>query len=346
MVDDRPSGVMALGLLAVLVVVFCLSLSLGSVAIPLDQVLTILVGGKPDRATWGTIVLQFRLPRALTASLAGAALSVSGLQMQTLFRNPLAGPFVLGINAGASLGVALVVLAIQLAGVSGQWQQLGWLSDLGLVAAAGLGAAIALVIVLLVARRLQNSMTLLILGLMIGYAANGIVTVLLYFSTAEQVQTYLLWTFGSFAGVSWRQLRLLAPLVGLGLALAQVCFKSLNLMLLDDMRATSLGLNVQQSRLWIIVSAALLAGTVTAFCGPIAFLGVAVPHLCRSLLQTLDHRWLVSATAALGASLALFADLIAQMPGQAIALPLNAVTALIGAPVVTWIILKRQQLGG
>ncbi len=343
--NERPFGFMLLGLLGVFLIVFCLSLSLGSVSIPIDQVLTILRGGSPDRASWATIVLQFRLPRAFTAGLAGAALAVSGLQMQTLFRNPLAGPFVLGINAGASLGVALVVMAVQVLGVSAQVRELGWLGDVGLVTAAGLGATIALLLVLLVARRIQNSMTLLILGLMVGYAANGIVTVLLYFSTAEQAQAYLLWTFGSFTGVTWRQLRLLAPLVLIGLGIAQLCFKSLNLLLLDEIRAVSLGLNVHQSRLWIIVSAALLAGVVTAFCGPIAFLGVAVPHLCRSVLQTLDHRWLVPATAMMGACLALVADLIAQMPGQAVTLPLNAVTALIGAPVVTWIILKRQQMG-
>jgi iron complex transport system permease protein len=344
-VNDRLYLVVLLGLLGVLLFLFCLSLSLGSVSIPLGQVLIILTGGTPDRASWTTIVLQFRLPRAVTAGLAGAALAVSGLQMQTLFRNPLAGPFVLGINAGASLGVALVVAAVQLSGLSWRWQELGWVGDVGTVTAAGLGAAIALILVLLVARHLQDSMTLLILGLMIGYAANGIVTILLYFSTAEQAQSYLLWTFGSFAGVGWQQLRLLAPLVLIGLGIAQVCFKSLNLMLLDEVRSVSLGLNVQQSRLWIILSAALLAGTVTAFCGPIAFLGVAVPHLCRSLLQTLDHRWLVPATTILGASLALIADLIAQVPGRATTLPLNAVMALIGAPVITWLILKRRKLG-
>ena len=343
--DRCPSRLGLIGLVVLLLALGCLSLSLGSVLIPADQVLTILAGGTPEKASWGTIVLQFRFPRVLTAGLAGAALAVSGLQMQTLFRNPLAGPFVLGINAGASLGVALVVLAIRLVGGTVWGQGLGWLGNIGVVTAAGLGSALSLVLVLAVARHVQNSMTLLILGLMVGYITNGLVTILLYFSTAEQAQSYLLWTFGSFTGVTWPQLTLMAPVVLIGLAIAQLCFKSLNLLLLDDVRAVSLGLNISQSRLWIILSASLLVGVVTAFCGPIAFLGIAVPHLCRSLFHTLDHRWLVPTTTIMGAILAIVADLIAQLPGQSVTLPLNAVTALIGAPVVTWIILKRQQLG-
>jgi iron complex transport system permease protein len=330
------------GLAAVLLGVFTLSLALGSVRIPLGDVLSVLLGGEPAKATWTNIVLKFRLPKALTATLAGAALAVSGLQMQTLFRNPLAGPFVLGISSGASLGVALVVLA---AGTTGSTllAGLGLLGDFGLVAAASLGSASVLVLVLLVARRM-NTMTLLILGLMFGYATSAIVSVLLYFSIAERIQAYVSWTFGSFGGVTWSQMRVLLPVVLLGLAVAAVSAKPLNALLLGETYARSMGLNVRRARFWIILSAATLAGAITAFCGPIGFLGVAVPHLCRSLFNTSDHRVIVPAAALMGGSIALVADLVAQMPGSQTILPLNAVAALIGAPIVSWIILKQKNL--
>jgi iron complex transport system permease protein len=330
------------GLAAVLLGLFTLSLALGSVRIPLRDILTVLVGGEPTKATWTNIVLKFRMPKALTATLAGAALAVSGLQMQTLFRNPLAGPFVLGISSGASLGVALVVLA---AGTTGSTllAGLGLLGDFGLVAAASLGSASVLVLVLLVARRM-NTMVLLILGLMFGYATSAIVSVLLYFSIAERIQSYLSWTFGSFGGVTWTQMRVLLPVVLLGLVLAAAGAKSLNALLLGETYARSMGLTVRRARFWIILSAAALAGSVTAFCGPIGFLGVAVPHLCRSLLSTSDHRVIVPAAALMGGSIALVADVVAQMPGSQTILPLNAVTALIGAPMVSWVILRQRNL--
>lgn len=330
------------GLAAVLLGLFTLSLALGSVRIPLRDILTVLVGGEPTKATWTNIVLKFRMPKALTATLAGAALAVSGLQMQTLFRNSLAGPFVLGISSGASLGVALVVLA---AGTTGSTllAGLGLLGDFGLVAAASLGSASVLVLVLLVARRM-NTMVLLILGLMFGYATSAIVSVLLYFSIAERIQSYLSWTFGSFGGVTWTQMRVLLPVVLLGLVLAAAGAKSLNALLLGETYARSMGLTVRRARFWIILSAAALAGSVTAFCGPIGFLGVAVPHLCRSLLSTSDHRVIVPAAALMGGSIALVADVVAQMPGSQTILPLNAVTALIGAPMVSWVILRQRNL--
>jgi iron complex transport system permease protein len=330
------------GLAAVLLGVFILSLALGSVRIPLGDVLTVLLGGEPAKATWTNIVLKFRLPKALTATLAGAALAVSGLQMQTLFRNPLAGPFVLGISSGASLGVALVVLA---AGTTGSTLLAGLslLGDLGLVAAASLGSASVLVLVLLVARRM-NTMTLLILGLMFGYATSAIVSVLLYFSIAERIHAYISWTFGSFGGVTWTQMRVLLPTVLLGLAVAAASAKPLNALLLGETYARSMGLTVRRARFWSILSAATLAGAVTAFCGPIGFLGVAVPHLCRSLFNTSDHRVIVPAAALMGGSVALIADLVAQMPSSQTILPLNAMTALIGAPMVSWVILRQRNL--
>ncbi|MBC6480710.1 MAG: iron ABC transporter permease [Hormoscilla sp. GM7CHS1pb] len=322
-------------LLGLLLTSFCLNLAMGSVRIPLAQILTILLGYQPAKATWSSIIFKFRLPQALTAALAGAALSVSGLQMQTLFANPLAGPFVLGINAGASLGVALVVLTVNNQGIFG---------DLGLTVAASLGSTLVLLLAIAVAQRVRNSTTLLIFGLMFGYATNAIVTIALHFSITEQIQSYLRWTFGSFGGVTWSQMPIFAPTILIGLALAYLLSKNLNLLLLGESQASSLGLNLQHSRFGIIVSAAMLAGTVTAFCGPIAFLGVAVPHLCRACFQTADHRVLLPATTLMGATLAISANLIARMPGSQVALPLNAVTALIGAPVVSWVILRQQRI--
>ncbi len=332
------------GLAGGLALVFLLSLAMGSVSIPLREILTVLLGGEASKTSWTQIVLQFRLPKALTATLAGAALAVSGLQMQTLFRNPLAGPYVLGISAGASLGVALVVLVAGAAGGSLLLAGISPTGDLSLALAASLGAGLVLILVLLVARSVQNTMTLLILGLMFGYAASAVVSILLYFSIADRIQAYISWTFGSFGGVTWSQLRILAPAILLGLGLAHAMAKPLNALLLGETYARSLGLNVGLARVAIITSAALLAGVVTAFCGPIGFLGIAVPHLCRSLFDTSDHRVLLPGVTLLGGILALAADLVAQLPGSQITLPLNAVTALIGAPVVVWVILRQRNL--
>ncbi len=331
------------GLACLLLLLFCLSISFGSVRIPLSDVATILIGGEAQKETWRTIVLRFRLPKALTATLAGAALSVAGLQMQTLFRNPLAGPFVLGISSGASLGVAIIVLGTGTSGAS-LLAGLGLLGDFGVALAAALGAASVLGMVLLVARRVNNSMTLLILGLMFGYATSALVSVLLYFSIAERIQAYISWTFGSFGNVTWSQMWVLAPTVLGALLLAHLSVKPLNALLLGEAYARSMGLSVGRTRFLIVTSASLLAGVITAFCGPIAFLGVAVPHLCRSLFNTSDHRVLLPAVTLLGAALALTADLVAHLPGSSIILPLNAVTALLGAPVVTWVILRRKNL--
>ncbi len=330
-------------LAGLLVGAFILSLVMGSVTIPLADILKIMTGGQPARATWATIVLDFRLPKALTALLAGAALGVSGLQMQTLFRNPLADPFVLGVSSGASLGVALVVLGVGTTG-SLLLAGLGLTGDFGLTAAAFIGAAITLFLVVSVAPRVQSVMTLLILGLMFGYATSAVVTLLLYFSLTERIKAYMSWTFGSFGGVTWSQMPIFIPVILVGLVSAFLLSKPLNALLLGEGYARSMGMNVRRGRLAIITSTALLAGTVTAFCGPIGFLGLAVPHLCRAILGTSDHKLLIPATVMLGGTLALVADLIAQLPGNQIVLPLNAVTALIGAPVVIWIILRRRNL--
>ncbi len=326
-----------------LVGVFLLSLALGSVQIPLGDIVNVLLGGSASRDAWTSIILKFRLPKALTAMLAGAALGVGGLQMQTLFRNPLADPFVLGISSGASLGVALVVLTV---GTTGMILLAGvtLLGDLSLVVAASLGSALMLGLVLVAARRVQSSVTLLILGLMFGYGVSALVSLLLYYSIAERIQAYVNWTFGSFGGVTWSQMEVFAPTILIGLVLAGVMSKSLNALLLGETYARSMGMNVRRARLWIIVSTALLAGAVTAFCGPIGFVGIAVPHICRSLLNTSDHRVLIPATILTGGIVAVLADLIAQVPGSQTVLPLNAITALIGAPVVIWIVLRGRGL--
>ncbi|MDZ8036090.1 iron ABC transporter permease [Nostoc sp. DedSLP04] len=324
-----------------LILAFLLDLALGSVDIPLNKVVKILLGLEPEKVTWTHIILKFRLPKALTATLAGAALGVSGLQMQTLFKNPLAGPFVLGISSGASLGVALVVLTAS-ATTPTLLADLGIISDFALIIAASLGAASVLGMMLVVSRRVQDTMTLLILGLLFGYATSAIVSILLQFSSKERIQSYIMWTFGSFAGVTWKQLVVLIPVILLSLLGAVLQSKSLNALLLGESYACSLGLTVQKTRFSIITSASILAGAITAFCGPIAFLGVAIPHLCRSLFNTSDHRILIPSVTMMGAILALFADLFSQLAVSQMVLPLNAVTALIGTPVVSWVILRRN----
>lgn len=331
-------------LFVLLVLAFALSLALGSVRIPLDQIVRILLGGTGEKASWTTILFDFRLPKAVTAALVGAALSVAGLQMQTLFRNPLADPFILGISSGASLGVALVVLGVGVGGSLTFVAGLSLFGNLTLALAASLGAGTVLGAVLLVSQRVQNTLTLLVIGLMFGYLASAVVTLLIYFSQPERVQVFSLWASGSFSGVTWEQMRVFAPVTLLGLFLGFVMIKPLNALLLGDDYARSLGLNVRRARFWIILSASLLAGVSTAFCGPIWFIGVAVPHVARSLLNTADHRLLLPASLLMGASFALIADLIAQLPGSQRVLPLNVVMSLFGVPVILWIILRQRQL--
>jgi len=331
-------------LIVILALAFILSLTLGSVHIPPGQVLRILTGGEPDKASWVDVIFKFRLPKAVTGMLVGAALSVAGLQMQTLFRNPLADPFILGVSSGASLGVALVVLGMGAGGASAFITGLNALGDLSLAAAASLGAGLVLGAVLIFSRRVQNTITLLILGLMFGYLTNAVVSLLIYFSQPERVQVFSLWAAGSFGGVTWNQMRVFLPVVLLGLLLGYVMIKPLNALLLGDDYARSLGLNVRRARFWIIVSASLLAGVSTAFCGPIWFVGVAVPHVARSLLNTADHRVLLPASMLMGASFALVADVIAQSPGSQYVLPLNVIMSLFGVPVILWVILRQKQL--
>jgi iron complex transport system permease protein len=327
-----------------LAVVFVLELSLGSVMIPLKTVISILAGGQDSGESWRQIILLFRLPRAVTAILAGAALGVAGLEMQTLFRNPLVEPYILGVSSGASLGVALVVMVTDGLGWNLLLERAGIMGSTALVVAATLGSLAVLSVVLSFARKVESNITLLIVGLMFGYIASSLVSIMMQFSVEHQMQRFITWTFGSFGSVTWQQMEIFAPTLAVGILLAWILAKPLNAFLLGDGYARSMGVNVRRVRFWIIASSALLAGTVTAYCGPIAFLGIAVPHLCRLLLKTSDHRTLVPAVVLMGATLALFADRVAMVPGSQIALPLNAVTSLIGAPVVVAVILKRRHV--
>jgi iron complex transport system permease protein len=325
----------------VILALFCLELCLGTVFIAPSRVLSILWNTDGDPETFRQIVLLFRLPRAITALLAGAALGMAGLQMQTLFRNPLADPSVLGVNSGASLGVALVVLATGSLNHSATVTQLTG-AGMVLVLASSVGSFAVMALVLSVARRVENSLTLLIVGLMVSYFTSSAVTVLMSFAHELQLQRYMGWTFGSFAGVTWRQLQLLAPLLLLTLGLSLTQAKPMNAMLLGEHYAKSLGVEVRQMRALLTLCASVLAGCVTAYCGPIGFLGIAVPHVARSLMRTTDHHVLLPVVLAVGAAMAALADLIAQVPGSTIALPLNAITSVIGAPIVLSIVLRRR----
>lgn len=333
-------------LLVLLFIFFILDLALGSVAIPFEEIISIVLGGEGPNLAWKNIILKIRLPQAITAVLAGSALALGGLHMQTLFHNPLAGPSILGITAGASLGVATVMLAsgsaISLFSIAGIEGLGSWL----IVTAAVLGSGLILSIVLTIALRVRDNVVVLIVGIMIGNLTIALVSIWQYFSEPEQIQAYLIWTFGSLGGVTSAHLRVLSFCVCLGILLSFPLIKSLNALLLGENYANSLGISIQRVRLSIIVITSLLAGSITAFCGPIGFIGIAVPHLARSLLNTSDHRILVPAVCLAGAVLMLFCDMLAKLPGSQATLPINAVTALIGAPVVIGVILKRQNLRG
>ena len=335
-----PLALMTLSLCALL----ALSLALGSVSIPPGQILTVLLGGEADQPAWTQIVLKIRLPKTLTAMLSGMALGVSGLLMQTWFRNPLAEPYVLGVSAGASLGVALVVLTAGAAG-GAMLSGIGIGGDLLVTGAAGLGSAATMALALLVALRVRSSLTLLILGLMFGYMVSALVSLLLYFAVPERIQAYINWTFGSFSGVSLARIPILTIVVVAGLLLAASLVKPLNALLLGEAYARSMGVHLGRARLGLVSAVALLVSPVTAFCGPIAFIGIAVPHLCRAWLRSSDHRALLPATCLIGAVVALAASLLAELPGSSLVLPLNVVTALLGAPVVILVILRRFRGG-
>jgi iron complex transport system permease protein len=326
------------GLIALLIFAFMLDLFLGSVSIkPLD-IVKALFGNSDDIS--GKILMQFRLPKAITALLVGIALSISGLQMQTLFRNPMAGPYVLGLSSGASLGVAFVIMGFSsnlspdaIKGI-GNW---------AIAASSWTGAGIVMIIIMIISSRVKNIMTVLILGIMLSSAIASVVSIMQYFSNETMLKTYIIWTMGSLGNLTSSQLNVMMVSVIIGILISLFSVKMLNAHLLGEDYARSIGLDVKLSRIMIITGTSILTGTITAFCGPIGFIGIAVPHLARIMFRTSDHKILIPATIFTGAIIMLISDIISQMPGSDNVLPINSVTALIGIPVVIWVILRDQK---
>lgn len=338
----RPVAFYMLLIMASIFLFFFLNLVLGSVSIPLRAVWNILWGTGNESVIWQNIIWKSRVPQALTALVAGAGLSVSGLQMQTVFRNPMAGPSVLGISSGASMGVAFVVLLSgSLGGVA--LSKLGFMGEIALTIAAIAGSLSIMALIVFVSQKVRGNVTLLIIGVMIGYIANAVIGVLKFFSVEEDIRAYVIWGLGSFARVSGDQMTLFICIMVVLLPLSFLLVKTLNLLLLGDAYARNLGLNIKRARLLVITCSGVLVAIVTAYCGPIIFLGLAVPHLCRGMFRTSDHRILMPASLLAGASLALVCNLIARMPGFEGALPVNSVTALVGAPVVMSVLFNKRR---
>ncbi|MFT5714459.1 MAG: iron complex transport system permease protein [Flavobacterium sp.] len=325
------------------VCLFIINISLGSVSIPLEEVFHSLIGGTSSKDTWQYIIINYRLPKAIAAVLVGMGLSISGLLMQTLFRNPLAGPYVLGLSSGASLGVAMVILGA--AFLPDSVASL-LLSSYGVVLASSLGSFLVLMAVLLVSYRLRDTMAILIVGLMFGSLTSAIVGTLSYFSTAEQLQKFTFWSLGNLGNLSWTSILILFICVLIGLLLSLFSIKPLNALLLGENYARSLGLNYKKSRLVIIFATSVLAGSITAFAGPIAFIGLAVPHIAKLVFQTSNHVVLFWSTLLFGASIMLICDGISQVPGGDITLPINAVTSIFGAPIVIWLLIRKKKMIG
>jgi iron complex transport system permease protein len=329
------------GLNLILLAVVLVNLSLGSVSIPIDKVFMILLRDAAEDENWKYIVLNYRLPKVFVAMFVGCGLSVSGLMMQTLFRNPMAGPYVLGISSGAGLGVALLLMGSAVfGGVVGFVAE----SSLGLVLAASLGGFLVMLAVLSMSVRVKDTLSLLIIGLMFSSLAGALVSVLAFFAPAASLQKYLFWSLGSLGNISWNNLFIFAGIMFVALFLSVLKIKTLNAMLLGDRYAQSMGVNLKGNRLSILIATCLLAGTITAFVGPIAFIGLAVPHLTRLLFKTADHRMLLPAVGLVGAILMVICDSIAQLPGSELVLPINAVTSLIGAPVVIWLLVRKKRI--
>ena len=331
-------------LLLLLVCAFFLDIAIGSVRIPLKDVVKIIFSFPTENSTWQFIIEKIRIPKACTAVLAGCGLSVSGLQMQTFFRNPLAEPAILGITAGASLGVATIMLAggsiatlytIKELGLSGSWL---------IIIAACLGAAMVMFLVIVLSAILKDNVMMLIIGVMVGAIILSIISIWQYFSAPELIKDYLLWNFGSLGGVTGSQLAILSAAIGLGVAITFLSSKLLDALLLGENYARSMGVSPQKARLIVIGSTSLLAGSITAFCGPITFVGIAVPHMARLLFKTSSHRILIPACCLIGTVLMLLCDVIAQFSGSQTVLPINIITALIGSPVVIWIILRKNNI--
>lgn len=327
-------------LLIAMVFLFLVNVSLGSVAIPLKEIANGLFAKPMIKESWEIILWNFRIPKAITAVLVGIGLSISGLLMQTLFRNPLAGPYVLGLSSGASLGVAFIILGT---GFLPSSIATFFLSNYGLVIASSLGSFFVLLAVLLVSQQLKDTMAILIVGLMFGSFTSAIVSVLSYFTSAEKLQKFTFWSMGSISNLSWNEISLLTLFVGIGIGISFMVIKPLNALLLGEKYAQSIGINYKKTRFIIIIATSILAGSITAFAGPIAFIGLAVPHIAKLLFQTSNHFVLFWSTLLLGAIVMLCCDTIAQVPGNDITLPINAITSVMGAPVVIWLLVRKKR---
>lgn len=324
-----------------LAIFILLNLSLGSVDIPFKSILFTLTGNDIVKESWQYIILEYRLPKAITAVLVGSGLSISGLLMQTLFRNPLAGPFVLGISSGASLGVALLVLGAAI--FSGSIVGFAF-SNLFLALAASIGALFVLSAVMIVARKVKNTMSILIIGLMFGSFTAAIISVLAYFSSAENLQQYVFWTFGSLGNLGWDEILIIGGIYLVSIGILMSIIKPLNSLLLGENYAISLGVNLKRTRNITLLVTGILTGVITAFSGPIAFIGLAVPHLTKLLIKSSNHRILLPAVAIMGAIIMLISDTIAQLPLSEFSLPINAVTSLFGAPIVIWLLVRKRKI--
>jgi iron complex transport system permease protein len=326
-----------------LVSLFLLNISLGSINIPLKDVYTSLLHGSCSKESWNYIILNYRLPKAIVAILIGIGLSISGLLMQTLFRNPLAGPYVLGLSSGASLGVAVVILGASLLPISFSEY---FLSSIGIIIASSLGSFFVLVSVLVIAKRLRDTMAILIVGLMFGSLTSAIVGSLTYFSSAEQLQRFTFWSLGNLGNLTWNSIEILTCCVILGLLLSAFSIKPLNALLLGENYAKSLGINYKKTKYIILFATSILAGSITAFVGPIAFIGLAVPHIAKLVFQTSNHKILFWSTLLFGAITMLICDSITQIPGTEIVLPINAITSIFGAPIVIWLLVRKRKMMG
>ncbi len=337
---NKPFALILIGVISIGIVLFILNLRLGSVSISFQDFVDVVFKG--EDSTYKSIILDYRLPQAITALLAGIGLSVAGLLMQTLFRNPLADPSLLGISSGSSLGVALVVLLGTASGLS--INALSLWSTFGITVAAFVGAFAVLLLILALSSRLRSMVSLVLVGIMIAYIAGSVTDILKFFSQKEGLHSFVIWGMGSFSNVSKAQLPFFAIAVMAGVIGSFLLFKTLNLLLLGERYAENLGVNIKLSSMLIILASGFLTALITAFCGPIAFLGLAVPHIARFLLHTSDHKVLIPATAFIGMCLALFCNLISRLPLFEGNLPINSVTALIGAPIVLWVIFHRQKI--
>ncbi|MBA0884284.1 iron ABC transporter permease [Flavobacterium undicola] len=343
MKNQKRNTILFFYLVAGLLFLFFTNISLGSITIPFKEIYQSLSGGYASKSTWEYIIINYRLPKAITVVLVGIGLSISGLLMQTLFRNPLAGPYVLGLSSGASLGVAFVILGAAL--LPPFLQEIA-LSSYGIVLASTIGSSLVLLAVLFVSVRLRDTMSILIVGLMFGSFSTAIVGTLSYFSTAEQLQKFTFWSLGNLGNLSWTSILILSVCVLTGMLLSLASIKPLNALLLGENYARSLGLNYKKARLIILFATSILAGSITAFAGPIAFIGLAVPHIAKLVFQTSNHTILFWGTLLFGAIIMLICDTISQVPGGEITLPINAVTSIFGAPIVIWLLLRKQKMVG